>query len=230
MLTLYHHPFSAACRFARLALSEYDTGFAVYLERPWEKRPGFLIMNPAGTLPTAVDNTKTVLCGAWVLMEYLDETRGYLLGRKRLFPDSPAARAETRRLVAWFLDKMEAEVTGPFVYERIYKKEMPVSLGGGAPDSAILRQARLQIGLHMDMLEHLTHTRNWLSGAQLSFADFAAAATLSCADYLGEISWDRYENTKIWYARMKSRPSFRSLLQERIPGMPPAPSYADLDF
>ena len=36
--------------------------------------------------------------------------------------------------------------------------------------------------------------------------------------------------TEEWYVRMKSRPSFRSLLADRVPGQPPVTQYAELDF
>lgn len=163
-------------------------------------------------------------------MEYLDETRGYAVGDRRLMPDHPDARAETRRLVDWALNKLDSEVVGPFVRERIYKQEMAASVGGGSPDSAVLRVARSNIAHHLRYFGYLAATRNWLGGDRLTFADFAVAAELSCADYLGEVPWAEEENVKAWYARIKSRPSFRPLLAERILGMPAAVSYADLDF
>jgi glutathione S-transferase len=64
----------------------------------------------------------------------------------------------------------------------------------------------------------------------MSYADLAAAAHLSCVDYLGDVMWEESETAKAWYARIKSRPSFRPLLGERMPGMAASPTYADLDF
>ena len=62
------------------------------------------------------------------------------------------------------------------------------------------------------------------------YADLAAAAHLSCVDFLGDVSWGEDEAAKHWYARVKSRPSFRAILSDRLPGITPAPDYADLDF
>ena len=73
-------------------------------------------------------------------------------------------------------------------------------------------------------------TRDWLAGERLSLADLAAAAHLSAIDYLGEVPWDEDESAKTWYARVKSRPSFRPLLADALAGIPPADHYADLDF
>jgi glutathione S-transferase len=58
----------------------------------------------------------------------------------------------------------------------------------------------------------------------------AAAGQLSVLDYLGDINWDQYPSAKSWYMRLKSRPAFRSLLSDRLPGLPPHPTYVDLDF
>lgn len=230
MLTLYHHPFSPASRFVRLVLAEYGAKVELVAERPWERRRAFLMLNAAGTVPVLQEYEGPPICGAYAIMEYLDETRGYAVGDRRLMPDHPEARAETRRLVDWALNKLDGEVVGPFVRERIYKQEMPASMGGGSPDSASLRAARANIGHHLRYFGYLAAARNWLAGEKLTFADLAVAAELSCADYLGEVTWAEEENVKAWYARVKSRPSFRPLLSEKMLGMPPAPSYADLDF
>jgi glutathione S-transferase len=53
---------------------------------------------------------------------------------------------------------------------------------------------------------------------------------LSALDYYGEIPWAEYPQLTDWYTRIKSRPSFRPLLSDKIPGQPPVPHYAELDF
>ena len=188
------------------------------------------MLNPAGTVPVAVENDGPALCGANVIMEYLDETRGYSLGERRLMPDHPEKRAETRRLVDWFLNKLDGEVVGHLVHERVFRPEMPTAMGGGAPDSTVLRAARANMKGHLRYIGYLASSRAWLAGDRLTFADIAAAAELSCADYLGEIPWGEDEHAKTWYARIKSRPSFRPLLGETVRGIPPSSTYADLDF
>jgi glutathione S-transferase len=49
-------------------------------------------------------------------------------------------------------------------------------------------------------------------------------------DFTGDVDWQRSPAAREWYARMKSRPSFRALLADRVPGMTPPEHYADLDF
>lgn len=230
MFRLYHHPFSPSSRFVRLILTEYGAVFEDHLIDPWERPQELLSLNAAGTVPVLVENDGPAISGPGPIMEYLDETRGYAVADRRLMPDHPEARAETRRLVDWSLVKFDQEVIGHLVRERIYKQLMPKSAGGGAPDSAPLRVARANISHHMKYFGYLVGSRRWLAGDRLTFADFALASELSCADYLGEVSWSDEKEMRAWYARVKSRPSMRPLLKEKILGMPAAPTYADLDF
>jgi len=230
MLTLYHHPFDAASRFVRLMLGEYGLQVTLVMERAWQRRPEFLALNPAATVPVMVEDDGQPVCGPSVVMEYLDETRGYRADGRRLMPDDAEKRAEMRRLVAWFGDKIDREAIGLFAHEKIYKLELPREKGGGAPDTQILRAARTNMVHHLRYIGYLAGSRNWLAGDTLSYADLAAAAQLSVADYLGEVPWKEDEQAKTWYARIKSRPSFRPLLLETVRGVPAAQHYGDLDF
>ena len=230
MLTLHHHSMSAASRFVRLILQEYGYQYDLVEEQPWEKRREFLTLNPAGTLPVYVDDSMRALAGATVISEFLDETHGVLKRDRRLLAEDPFQRAEIRRLTEWFLEKMEQDVTHLLVRERVFKLHMPPTLGGGAPDSKILRTARSNVRQHMKYLAWLAASRPWLAGDRLSYADLAAAAAVSVLDYLGEINWQEAPQAKEWYQRLKSRPSFRPLLSERIRGVTPVSHYADLDF
>jgi glutathione S-transferase len=230
MLTLFHHPFCPHSRFVRLVLAEYGTTPQLVEERVWERRTEFLALNPAGLTPVVVEDGSPPVPGATIIAEFLDETRGHTLGPMRLMPRDPGGRVEVRRLMSWFNDKFFEEVSGPLVLERVYKRFMPTATGGGSPSTESLRAARNNIRYHLAYIGWLVRSRDWLAGAVLSYADLAAAAHLSTADYLGDVPWDADETAKAWYARIKSRPSFRTLLAETLPGLTPSPSYADLDF
>ena len=229
MLRLYHHPFDPFSRAVRLSLAEQGLEAELVEERPWERRRDFLVLNPAGTLPVLVDDGVAV-CGSYAIHEYLDETRTAVAPDRRLMPADPRRRAEVRRLLDWFDRKFHEEVTCNLVNERVIKRYMASAQGGGAPDAATIHAGRTNIRYHLRYTGHLIRTRNWLAGDSLTVADLAAAAHLSCIDYLGDVPWVEDETAKNWYARVKSRPAFRALLAEGIPGMPPAPAYADLDF
>ena len=230
MTTLFHHPFCPHSRFVRLALGEYHVAPRLVEERVWERRTDFLALNPEGTTPVLIEEGRPAVPGASVIAEYLDETIGAEAGERRLMPTEPGARVEVRRLTHWFNDKFFAEVSSALVTERIYKQTMRTEQGGGPPDTAAIRAARHNIRYHLAYVGWLARQRNWLAGDSLSYADLAAAAHLSAADYLGDVPWNEDETAKTWYARVKSRPSFRPLLSDVVAGLPPSATYADLDF
>jgi glutathione S-transferase len=229
MLTLFHHPICPRSRYVRLIFGEYGIATRLVEERFWERREEFLLLNPAGELPVAVTERQPPIPGAAVIAEYIEETHPQS-GQDRLLPDLAGRRVEVRRLANWFNDKFYAEVSGPLVHERAFKRHMTREQGGGPPDTDALRAARHNIRYHLAYIGWLVRTRDWLAGDRLSLADLAAAAHLSAADYLGEVPWNEDEATKSWYARVKSRPSFRAILADTLAGLPPSKSYANLDF
>jgi glutathione S-transferase len=230
MLTLFHHPFCPHSRFVRLALAEQGIEHHLIEERIWERREEFLVLNPAATVPVVVTEGCPPVPGAAGIAEFLDETRGAELNERRLMPAETGRRIEVRRLSSWFNDKFFAEVSGPLVMERFYKRHMRVEQGGGPPDTEAIRAAKANVRYHLAYIGWLVRTRDWLAGERMSYGDLAAAAHLSTVDYLGDVPWSEDEAAKNWYARVKSRPSFRALLAETFPGQPPSASYADLDF
>ncbi|MEM7073092.1 MAG: glutathione S-transferase family protein [Pseudomonadota bacterium] len=227
MYDLYYFPLSPHSREIRLLLGELRIQFELRTEQILEQREGFLRINPAGTVPVLIDQGYPI-CGARAIAEFLIEQsdledasdRPHLLGR------IAHQRAETRRLCDWFELKFNDEVIRLLVGEKIMKH-----LGrGGAPDSDKIRAGHRNLSIHMQYIEWLMARRSWLAGEAMTLADLAAAAHLSCVDYAGCINWDRFPEAQNWYARLKSRPSFRPLLQERIAGTSPPGHYSDLDF
>lgn len=223
MRILYHLWLCPFSRKVRIALAEKKLAFEMVAEWPWELRDSFLDINPSGELPTLVEPSGAVVAEATAISEYLDEIEP----NPPLLGADPLARAEVRRLVAWFDGRFNAEVTSHLVGEKIVKRQMGLS---GGPDSRLIRSGYENIGDHMEYLGWLTEHRRWLAGDQFSLADITAAAHLSCLDYIGDVPWEQHQAAKDWYARVKSRPSFRPLLAEHFPGMPPPKHYADLDF
>lgn len=222
MRVLYHLPVSPFSRKVRIVVAEKRLDVNLRVEKVWERRPEFLALNPAGQVPVLVEETGAAICDSWVICEYLEELHPAppLLGTDTL------ARAEIRRLVAWFDQKFNREVTANLLGEKLLKRLQ----GGGGPDTRALRAGKLNIHYHLDYITWLAERRRYLAGDHFSLADVAAAAQLSCVDYLGDVPWDDHPGAKDWYARIKSRPSFRPLLSDRVPGVAPPLHYPDLDF
>jgi glutathione S-transferase len=221
MRVLYHSLLSAASRKVRVVLAEKNLDFTMKAEKPWERRPEFLALNPAGEVPVLIDNDN-VLAGTEAIVEYLDE----VYREKILIGINPLDRAEVRRLVAWFDDKMNREVTENLVGEKIMKR----TIGEGQPNSQAIRAGHANLPHHLDYIGYLVDRRRWLAGEYFSIADITAAAHLSTLDYLGDVPWEQNDLAREWYARIKSRPSFRAILADHVPGLAPPKHYADLDF
>ncbi len=230
MLCLYHHPMSAASRFVRLVLAEYEQSTEFIEEKVWERRAEFFELNAAGEIPVLVEEPNLPVVGYYAIGEYLDESRGAMKREKRLLGDDPHSRAESRRLLDWALGKFDREVTQYLVRERVLKRQMTLEQGGGAPDSSAIRVARTNLKYHLKYFNWLAETRDWLAGEAISYGDLGIAAGLSVLDYMGEVPWEDGPALKEWYARIKSRPSFRPLLSDKIRGLPPTSHYVDLDF
>jgi glutathione S-transferase len=230
MFTLFHHSFCPHSRFIRLALGEYGLESRLAEERVWERREAFLALNPAGNTPVLISEGRPAIPGAGIIAEYLDETHGAELGERRLLPSAMGERIEVRRLVAWFNEKFFEEASHPLVNERIYKRFMREEDGGGSPLAEVIRAAKANVRYHLAYIGWLARTRNYLAGDKLTYADLAAAAHLSAIDYLGDVPWSEDDAAKAWYARVKSRPSFRPLLSEWLAGIPASRTYVDLDF
>jgi len=223
MRTLYHHFLCPFSRKVRIVLAEKKLPFELVLESVWETRPEFVAMNPANDVPVLIEPDGATLADSGAIAEYLDETHPEppLLGAE------PRARAEVRRLAAWFDVKFNREVTINLVGEKVVKRQMGI---GGGPDSQAVRAGFHFLRQHLAYLSGLADQRRWLAGEFYSLADIAAAAHLSTVDYVGDVPWDEFPEVKDWYARVKSRPSFRPLLADQLPGVRPPPHYADLDF
>ncbi len=221
MNRLYHVALSPFCRKVRLTLAEKRIEVELVEERYWEQGPEFLRRNPAGKVPVLRIDGK-MLTESQAICEYLDET----VPEPPLMPRVAEARHEVRRLCAWFDDKFHAEVTSKLLYERVSKK----LAGQGYPDSKNVKSGAGRIKYHLDYLAWLLEQRRWLAGDVMTLADFAAAAHLSALDYTSDVDWNRSAAVKDWYAKIKSRPAFRSLLADQVPGFPPPAHYADLDF
>jgi glutathione S-transferase len=221
MARLYHVPLSPFCRKVRLTLAEKRVEVELVEERYWEQGQEFLRRNPAGKVPVLKLESRT-MSESQAICEYLDET----IPVPALMPRSPEGRYEVRRLCAWFDDKFHTEVTANLLYERVNKKMM----GLGYPESKNVKAGAQKIKYHLDYLAFLLDQRRWLAGNDMTLADFTAAAHLSSLDYISDVDWDRQQNVKEWYAKIKSRPAFRSILADQIPGFPPPAHYADLDF
>ena len=193
------------------------------IERFWENRKEFIKLNPSGEVPVLLSDDNK-FCGHYAVSEYIENKFEDTL------PKDLSSKAENRRLVDWFDNKFHKEVSKILINERVEKRFRSLEKGGGLPNTDNIRLAKNNLNNHLKYIEYLLERRFWLVNNKIELADFTAAAHISCIDYLGDMPWDKFPEIKHWYSRIKSRPSFRSILADKIIGIPPRGNYALLDF
>jgi glutathione S-transferase len=221
MLRLLHFPLGPFSRKVRIVLREKELDAELEAVEPWRQAEALAEVNPAAEVPVLLDGQR-VICDSGAICEHLEETRP----ERRLLALDPVERAEVRRLVAWFDVKFVREVTDLIWREKVLK----FAVSRETPNSAAVRVGVANLHAHLEYIGYLFEQRNWLAGDHISLADAAAGAQLSVLDYLGDVPWDAHPGAKLYYARLKSRPSFRPLLADRTPCLKPAAHYDDLDF
>ena len=221
MVLLVHHNISPQSRKIRIIMAEKKMLFVLRDEDPWDISDEFKKLNPSGELPIFIFDGN-IICGNYAITEYLEEA----YPEPSLLFGNAKQKAEIRRLTDWFDGKFYQEVYKYIVNEKVYKRFKD----GSAPDSRILKAGLNNLRFHMEYIEWLTERRNYLAGQEFSLADVTAAAHISIIDYLGDVMWDDFKNAKLWYYKMKSRPSFKELLKDTIKGIFPAKHYTNLDF
>ncbi len=203
-------------------LTEKELNVDLIEEDVWQRRLDFFKLNPSGEVPVLMGEGGIVVCGGYAISEYLEE----MYPEVQFFGNSLEEKAEVRRLVEWFDGNFNQEVTHNMLFEKVFKH----LYGYGEPSSEAIRAGKRNLSYHLDYIAHLLSHRNWLAGDYLTLADITAAAHLSCLDYLGDIDWDLQQATREWYALIKSRPSFRYIMEDRVTGFRPPAHYADPDF
>jgi glutathione S-transferase len=213
-------PFS---RKVRLLMGEKGIGYELVKEHPWERRDEFIDLNPAGRTPVVVENEKNItLIDSNPICEYFEET----VEAAPMISGTAVNRAEIRRIVSWFDQQFFGAVVEPLMHERMLKR----IVHRATPDTNVLREAMKAANGMLDYADYLLDHRAWLGGSTLSLADLTAAAHISVADYLGGIDWRAHEQTRNWYSGLKSRPSFRPMLAERMGIIAPPSEYDKVDF
>ncbi len=222
MTKLYHYPLSPSSRYIRLQMLEYNLDVELKTQVPWIRDEKFLELNPSGEVPVFEDEKIGVVSGSRVISEWLEE----IMENSLFMPKTPPERVEVRRIVDWFEDKFSREVSRPLIRERVIKRLK----NGETASSDIIRKALNNSQVHFKYINWLASQNRWLAGNDITLADLSAAGFLSVLDYFGDIDWDKYNDMKSWYMKIKSRPSFNPLLKDVLIGMPPAPHYDKIDF
>ncbi|MEO8301414.1 MAG: glutathione S-transferase family protein [Rhizomicrobium sp.] len=214
MRRLIHVMLSPSCRLARLMVGEKRIACDPVLAEDIKQ-----------SMPVFVDMDGTQAEGVWAILDHLEHN----YPDRPLAPADDAARLNCLRWVDWAMGPFHEKVTQRIVYE----KAAPRYTGAGfsrAPDMNVIRAGREELKAALKAIGTAAETNGNLACRETTLGDLAVAAPLSALDYFGEVPWSDFPAASEWYVRMKSRPSFRSLLLDRVPGQPPVTHYTELDF
>ena len=221
MRRLYHLPLSPFCRKVRLLLAEKKLEISLIEEPVWKRQSDFIKQSPSSKVPLLKMDGLTI-SESNTIFEYLEE----VYPTPPLLPKIMADRVEARRFAGWFDDTFHQEVTSKLLYQRVYRQLSD----SDQANSSLMKSGMVALKIHLNYLDRILEERRWLAGDIMTIADFAAAAHVSSLDYIGDIDWIGFDSIKNWYAKIKSRPAFRSLLTDYLPTFIPPKHYADLDF
>ncbi len=214
MRRLTHHLLSPPSRFARLVIAEKR--LACDLSAPDEQTVH---------LPVFVDLDGTRVQGLWAIVDHLEGT----YPEHPLLPEEAGPRGEALRLLDWAMGPLHEGVIRRIVYEKASPRFTGAAIQR-APDMLVIRAGREALKPALAAIGAAGETHGCLATRECTLGDLAIAASLSALDYFGEVPWTEFPAAAEWYIRVKSRPAFRSLLADRIPGQPPMAHYAELDL
>jgi len=214
MNRLVHILMSPPCRMARLMLGEKRLPFAAQIAD-----------DPLRHLPVLLDEDGTAVTGIWAVTDRLETEHP----DNPLVPEDAGERAEVLRLLDWTMTHFHDEVTRRIVFEKAAQAHTGSPMRR-PPNMETVRSGRVALHDFLKALAPLPEERGFLACRELTLADLALAAHMSALDYYGEVPWTDIPAIAEWYTRLKSRPSFRPLLADRVPGQPPVLHYAELDF
>ena len=220
MYTLHHYFLCPASRFIRLVLEEKKIKFNLQTEDYWDPQQSFLLMNPAGYFPILKSENGSPIVGPSVIMEYLEESyeKNFLFNKK--------FNSEIRRLVFWFENIFKQDIIFPILNEKIYKRFNE----NKNPDSNVLRKSIENLKFHLNYFNIMVGENDWLVGDKISYADIFFAANMSVLDYIDELNFQGFNEIKEVYYKVKSRPSFKKILIDRIVGINPGQNYKNFDY
>ncbi|KJV70657.1 glutathione S-transferase [Orientia tsutsugamushi] len=222
MRKVYYYPLCPFSRQLRIILKEVDSVFTLIKEEFWLKKKEFITLNPNGKLPVLIETSGLVVYDIFTIIEYLREIEPNFY----FICNEPEKNVAIRKLFTWFNDKFYHEVTKIILDEKLIK----FLKNYGSPRSDLLKIAKTSQKAHFNFIANLLQSNSYLAGDQVTIADIAAASHISVIDYFNEVIWDYYPSVKNWYVLIKSRPSFKPLLQDYTPGFLPPKYYAELDF
>ena len=220
MNKLFHYFLCPSSRFIRIILNEKKVDFNLFIEDFSNPSEDYLFKNPGGFFPTLNTSSNENIVGSLVIVEYL---QNLMLPPKFMIKEN---ENEIRRLLFWFETNFKNEVIIPLLKEKVFKRFEKKSV----PSSVVIRTARSNLKYHMQYFNYLIKENDFFIDDNLSYVDLYYGASLTVLDYIDELTFFDYDKLKNLYSIIKSRPSFKKILADRIVGVNPHSNYLKLDY
>lgn len=191
-LTIYGSPRSRTMRVLWLA-TELDLDFThvpLQFDDPALKRPDFVTLNPAGAIPTIVDDG-FALSESLAINLYLAKKYG-ARGPAQLYPSTLRGEADAWRWSLWAQGHLE-----PWVQKDQMLADLIAAIGG---------RARAMVEASLAVLEKTLAERPCLLGERFTVADLNVAAVLS-PSRSRHLELRPYPRAAAWLDRCYSRPA-----------------------
>ncbi len=200
-LTIYGSPRSRTMRTLWIAaeLGLDYTHVPLAWDDPQLKSPEFLALNPAGTIPTIVDDGFAI-AESLAINLYLAKKYG-AAGEAPLYPLTPEAEAEIWRWTLWAQGHLE-----PWVQRDASLADVRAAIGG-LVDTVVAKA--------LVTLDSALGSRSWLVGPHFTVADLNVACVLSPSRAAG-IDMRPFQNVAAWHRRCYERPA-AAAVRRRFP-------------
>jgi glutathione S-transferase len=163
------------------------------------KKPEYLALNPNGKVPTLVDGDFK-LWESRSIMQYLASKKP----GNTLWPNDPKRQADIARWQFWESTHL-SRGTGPFAFENLFKK---IFMKQG-PDPVALAAGEKEFHTFAPILNAQLETRKFITGSDLTLADFSAGACFSYAEASG-LPWANYGHIRAWWTRLNEIPAWKN--------------------
>jgi len=221
MIKFFHYPICPISRQIRVYLKELNLEADIIKESYWERRVEFVKLNPASTVPIIIFDKEAII-GYYAITEFFKEN----FDNFYLMPKISQEKNLVRQEIYWFNEKFYREVSKIILEEKMIRLLRRI----GGPRSDYIRAAKTNLLHHLKYITSSLEAHSYIVSEHLTCADIVVASHISTIDYFAEINWDKFTLIKEWYSIIKSRPSFRKILQDNIAGFTPQKDYANLDF
>jgi glutathione S-transferase len=169
------------------------------------KGEAYLAVNPNGMVP-AIDDDGFVLSESSAILKYLADKAG-----SPTYPKDAQARARINEIMDWFNTQFYREIAYHVVYPQVFPNHARAT---DELTRSIIDWGMGQIPALLATLDHGWVTfpggGPYLTGADITIADYLGADLLACGDLIGA-DWSDYPNVARWLDTMKSRPSWASV-------------------